>query len=271
MLQLLGTLAGGLMANRSAKKAARGQRQAADLAYERSLPWQTTGMFGGASFDPESREATFDLSPEMQAEYERYMGRAGGTSEALAALEADPMAAASQYAEQMKGLYRPQQEADRLRLENRLLAQGMLGSTGGGARTQALLGAQQQKDLQTEAASVQQAQQMIDLLRGRESSDFGQAIGIGNMPMQYGQYGQGLGSGMSSVALGAAGMQSQAGVGLAGAQAAQMAGLQKSLGGYKLNENAWGNLLKGDFGNLMQAKTATVDPNLAATLSFLKK
>lgn len=232
-----GAIIGGLMASRSAKKAASGQRAAADLAYERSLPWNTSGMFGSASFDRDTREASFDLSPEMQAEYDRYMGRAGQTSEALSALESDPMGAASQYAEQMKGLYRPQQEADRLGLENRLLAQGMLGSTGGGARTGALLGAQQQKDLAVEANAVQQAQQMIDLLRGRESADFAQAVGIGSMPMEYGKYGQGLGSGMSNAALGAAGLQSDAATGLAGTQAASWAELAKPRPTYGSNGN----------------------------------
>ena len=252
---------GGYFSNRAAKKAAGAQKAAGELAYQRSLPWQTTGMFGGAYFDPETREATFELDPELEAQRQMLMGRAGETSEALAALESDPMAAAQQYAEQQKALYKPQQQADRLAMENRLLAQGMLGSTGGQARTGALLGTQQQKDLAVEANAVTQAQQMIDLLRGREAGDLQRSLALAELPMQYGQYGAGLGQGMSGAAGTAAGMQSQAAVGLAGAQAAQSAGLQKALGGYEMQDGWFGNMMGGDFSNLMQAKAPTPNTN----------
>jgi len=237
------------------EQSAEASDRAAELAYQRSLPWSTGGLFGAAAFDPKTRRALQTLSPELKAQYDQYlkqskthgayipqaqaefarqralakaregqftkqlgyipaerrryeeqmgrvpgaekefekqMGRAEGTEadykaqmakvagaesdfakqRAYAAkMEGDPIAAGKKFYEMQKAVYAPEQEKQRLALESRLLSQGMLGSTGGKARQEALLTAQGQQDLQAQADATKQAQQMIDKYRGRSAEE----------------------------------------------------------------------------------------------------
>ena len=223
------------------EQSAEASNRAAELAYQRSLPWNTGGLFGAAAFDPKTRRAIQTLSPELKAQYDQYlkqskthgayipqaqaefarqralaksregaftkqlgyipearrryeeqMAKAAGTEADYktqmskvagaesdfakqrgyaAKMEGDPIAAGKKFYDMQKAVYAPEQERQRLSLESRLLSQGMLGSSGGKARQQALLGAQGQQDLQAQAAATQQAQQMIDKYRGRSAEE----------------------------------------------------------------------------------------------------
>jgi hypothetical protein len=236
------------------------QRQAADLAYQRSLPWNTGGLFGAAAFNPKTQTSIQTLSPELRKQYDAYMQRSGTHAQYIpearadsarqkgyaAELEGDVYGAGKKFYEQQKALYAPQQEKDRLTQESRLLAQGRLGSTGGAGEIEALRAAQGQVDLQAQYAGLDKAQQQIgmfrdrskegqaleDVYRGRQASDLAMVQSLGELPSGYAQTGRGIGTGMSSIASTAAGMQNTASKGMADTSAAKWGGLATGIGDY---------------------------------------
>jgi hypothetical protein len=236
------------------------QRQAAQLAYERSLPWSTGGLFGAAAFDPKTRTAIQTLSPELRAQYDAYLKQAPTHAQYIpearadfekqrgyaAELEGDVYGAGKKFYEMQKALYAPQQEKDRLTQESRLLAQGRLGSTGGAGEQEALRKAQEQVDLQAQYAGLDKAQQQIgmfrdrskegqaleDVYRGRQASDLAMVQSLGQLPSGYSQAGQQIGQGMSPIAATAAGMQKVASQGMADTSAAKWGGLATGIGNY---------------------------------------
>ena len=240
--QLLG--AGiGLLGQRSARKgqasAAAASERAAELAYERSLPWNVKGAFGEANYDEEGRQLDMSLSQPWQSEYDLAMQGAKDQRGYIAGMEADPMAAGQKFYEMQKALYAPDQEKDRLDLEKRLLGQGMLGSSGGAARQEALRKAQAQVDLQAQYGGLQQAQGMIDTYRGRAATDLGMAESIGQMPQKYAETGRGIGTGMSTIAGAAGNMTSSAAQAGAATNAAMSLGLAKQFTGMRRGDT-WG-------------------------------
>jgi hypothetical protein len=225
-----GAVVGGVMANKAAKKSAASQDRAADLAYEQSLPWDVKGMFGSATFDEEGRAADIQLDPEMQKLYDRLYGRAGGYAEQIEAMGKDPLAMEKKFYEQQKAIAAPGEEKERLALESRLLAQGMLGSTGGAGRTQTLLEAQQMKDLVRRSDAMSQSQQLHDLYRTRETGDIKQALNIGALPYDYATLGRGIGGGMSSAATYGAGLRSEGALGIGATNASMWGGVGRGIG-----------------------------------------
>ena len=199
------------------KKAAKAQSAASDaasreaeLAYQRSLPWDVKGAFGEAEYDEEGRQLDMSLSQPWQSEYDLAMQGAKDQRGYIAGMEADPMAAGQKFYEMQKAIYAPEQEKERLAQENRLLAQGMLGSTGGASRIEALRKAQAIQDLEAQYAGLDKAQGLIDTYRGRSVTDLGTAENIGQMPQKYAETGRGIGTGMSSIAGTAAKLSGQA-------------------------------------------------------------
>ena len=242
------------------RQSAEAQRQAAQLAYERSLPWSTGGLFGAAAFDPKTRTAIQTLSPELRAQYDAYLKQAPTHAQYIpearadsarqkgyaAELEGDVYGAGKKFYEMQKALYAPQQEKDRLTQEARLLAQGRLNSTGGAGEQEALRKAQGQVDLQAQYAGLDKAQQQIgmfrdrskegqaleDVYRGRQASDLAMVQSLGQLPSGYSQAGQQIGQGMSPIAATAAGMQKVASQGMADTSAAKWGGLATGIGNY---------------------------------------
>jgi len=242
------------------QQSAEAQRQAAQLAYERSLPWNTGGLFGAAAFDPKTRTSLQTLSPELKAQYDAYMQRSGQHAQYIpearadfekqrgyaAELEGDVYGAGKKFYEMQKALYAPEQEKTRLSQEARLLAQGRLGSTGGAGEIEALRKAQEQVDLQAQYAGLDKAQQQIgmfrdrskegqaleDTYRARQASDLAMVQSLGQLPSGYAQTGRGIGTGLSSIAGTAAGMQSTAAKGMADTSAAKWGGLATGIGNY---------------------------------------
>ena len=211
--QLLGagvSLIGQRKAAKAQSAASAAAERQAELAYQRSLPWDVEGAFGQAEFDEEGRRLKLGLSEPWQAEYDLALGGAAKQREFIKDMEADPMAAGKKFYEMQKALYAPEQEKDRLTLEKRLLAQGMLGSTGGANRIEALRKAQAQVDLEAQYTGLDKAQSMIDTYRGRAATDLGLAETIGQMPQKYAETGRGIGTGMGSIAGTAAELSGQA-------------------------------------------------------------
>ena len=230
------SLISGYGSNKAAKKTASAQRDAAQLQYQQSLPWSTTGLFGGATFDEGGRTAELALSPELKAEYERLYGRAGATAEEVAALAGDPFTAQKKLYEQQKSLFAPQQEKERLAMESRLLSQGRLGTTGGAGQFGEVIERQQMQDLARQVQSMDQAQGLIDTLRAREAGDISQALTLGELPLRYAELGRGIGSGLSSAAQYGGQLRSQAAAGLGGSQAAFWDQLGGKVGGMFQNQ-----------------------------------
>lgn len=226
------TLGAGYMASKAAKDSAGAEREAAQLAWERSQPWNVGGVFGAATFDPETRTALHTLSPEMQAELDATLASSAAQRDQIAALGADPVSMGKTFYEQQKALYAPEQEQQRLALENRLMGQGMLGSSGGRARQEALLTAQAQQDAAAQMAGYDKAQAMLDKYRARRSSDLALAQTIGNIGSGYMQSGMGIGSDLSNIAQTAASMEQSAAQGISDATAGMWGGAAKAFAGY---------------------------------------
>ena len=232
---IAGAVVGGMFANKAAKTSAASADYAAQLAYEQSLPWDVSGLFGEAQFDEDGRAATLALSPELQAQYDALMARSAEQAAQVDVL--DPDAVALKHYEYQKGLFAPQEEQERLALENRLIAQGLMGASGGALQTQALHEAQAMKDLARQAESMTVGQQFLDMYRTREMEDRAEALKLGALPYDYGSLGRGIGSGMSSAAQAGMTARSQAAAGLGATQAAFGSQLGKSIAGAN-----WGGL-----------------------------
>ena len=194
----------GLLSARSKRKAAQGasdaQTREAELAYQRSLPIGVGGMFGDVSYDEATRQMTIAADPRLQAEADIAIQDPARQRAFRQEIEADPFKAGQRFYEMQKALYAPEQERQRQELEERLLAQGMLGSTGGAERQRALLEAQQMQDLQAQYGGLEQAQSLIDLYRGRELEGIGTFETIGALPFKYGELSRGISSGIGSAA-----------------------------------------------------------------------
>ena len=199
----------------AAQEAADARSREAQLAYERSMPVSVKGMFGDVSFDKEGRLLNIQADPRLQAEADIALQDPARQRAFRQEIEADPFAAGQRFYEMQKAIYAPEQERQRLDLEERLLAQGMLGSTGGAERQRALLEAQQMKDLQAQYGGLEQAQSLIDLYRGRELEGIGTFETIGALPFKYAQLSKGIGSDLGSAAETAAKMKSSAASALA--------------------------------------------------------
>ena len=222
---LIGPILGGIMQNRAAKKAAAAQTAAGEQAYRRSLPKGVAGMFGGFTYDDASQQASMTLSPEMQAQYDALMGRAGATAQQIQDL--DPLELQQQLYSQQLGLLAPEQERQSLAQESRLLQQGRLGSTGGAGQMQALQEAQGQQRLGLLSSSYATAQNTLDSMRQREMMDRQAALGIGNLPLAYADVSRGM-----------------AGLAGAGGQYAGNAAQTAALGLAGTSANFWANAME---------------------------
>jgi hypothetical protein len=147
------------------------------------LPWQAQGADAG--FSAETGQLNYELSPELQDIYDSKIDDYGTQQANLAQYAGDPDAAADAYYDRYKGIVGEDQEQERLALENRLLSQGMLGSTGGGMRTKALHGAQMKSDMEARMAADTQVQSIIDMYRGRGDSSLQGAFGVADRPFKY--------------------------------------------------------------------------------------
>jgi len=195
--QIIGGLISGAATRKASKNNLSAQREAADLAYKRSMPWSTSGMFGGVTFDEEGKTVDIGLAPELQKEYDIALAGAEKQRQYISDIEADPMASGKKFYEMQKAIYAPEQEAERLAMENRLLGQGMLGSSGGAGQMGGLLQAQAVRDLEAQYQGLAQAQSMIDTYRGRASQDLSTAGTIGQLPLSYADVGLGTGKVLS--------------------------------------------------------------------------
>ncbi len=240
---VIGGVAQGIAAESAedaANEAAGSTERAAEKAWSRSLPWDVKGSFGEATFtyeeDPETghmvkRDISLNLSEELQKEYDY---KAGGPERQRAFIEeyqTDPDKAAQAYYDRYKQTVAPEQQQMFFDMENRLLGQGMLGSTGGASRMQALKKAQLMRDYQARIGADTQVQAHIDTYRARGAQDLAGAVAIGELPYNYAALGGGQGAKLAQSAYGVAGMMSDAANSRARAQ--------------MNTANAWGGAVSG--------------------------
>jgi hypothetical protein len=219
---VIGGVASGVAAESAedaANVAAGSQEAEAGKSWSRSLPWDVAGSFGGASFtyeeDPETghmvkRDISLDLSEEFQKEYDHKIGGPERQRDFIRQYQTDPDKAAQAYYDRYKQTVAPEQQQQRLGLENRLLGQGMLGSTGGAGRMQSLTQAQLMRDYQARIGADAQVQGLIDTYRARGAQDLAGAVSLGDLPYKYATLGGGQGSKLAQSAQNVAGMMSQA-------------------------------------------------------------
>jgi len=258
------SILGARAASKASKAAASSAERQAELQYQRSLPYQTSGAFGDVAFEGEGADKTLklNLSPEMQAEYEAQMGDIAKQREFISQYEADPFQAAEKYYQMQKQLYAPEQEAERLATEERLVAQGMFGSTGGAEQMRKLREAQQMQDMQTRAAAQDRVQTLIDTYRGRQAGALGAAVDIGQLPVKYGELAQGLASGQQKAAEASAKMATSAAQARAAGSMAPYQALSNIAGMYAYGQQApqaGGMFGRGNFSTSWGSDATTAD------------
>jgi hypothetical protein len=205
-------LLGGYLQGKSAESAARtqakAQERAAQLAAEESRfrPIGVTTGFGGSKFTmgPDGRlsEASYELTPELQAMRDRFLQQAGAqglgfTEQGLGAaqglfnlgqgyLAQTPEQAAQQYMSAQQAALAPSRQQAMSGLMNRLAQTGTQGlgvaQAGGGMANplaQAFANAQAQQDLQLAAQAQEQ---------GRAQTTFGQGLLGGAFNLASGSY-----------------------------------------------------------------------------------
>jgi len=268
----IGGIASGLAAESAedaANAAAAAQERAAEKAWSRSLPWDVTGEFGTATFtyeeDPETghmvkRDITLDLSEELKKEYDYKVGGPERQRAFIEDYQTAPDKAAQAYYDRYKQAIAPEQQQQRLGLENRLLGQGMLGSTGGASQMQALTQAQLMRDYQARMGADSQVQGLIDTYRARGAQDLAGASALGDLPYKYASLGGNQGAQLSSAAQDVAGMMTQAANTRAQAQintantwGGAVSGLAGAIGsgyagGFGSGTSGWGSLGGGSLG-----------------------
>lgn len=164
-------------------------------------PYTVTSGLANIAATPEGGLGV-TLSPEQQAAQQQLLGQATGL---FGQVGADPATAQAQLYEQMRAIQRPEEERQRLALEERLLSQGRLGLSSaayGGASPELLametarqeamaranLGARQQA-----MAEQAQAAQLGGALQAAGYQPQAQALGLfgaANIPAQLQQRGQ---------------------------------------------------------------------------------
>lgn len=244
-----GSLLGGLLGGRSARKAAdtaaQGQIEAAKIAADAAKfrPYSITSGFGRGFFDEEKQTAGYELDPQLQAFRDRMYGGAG---DVFGQLELDPTKAAQQYYTQQQELMAPQRQAEDIALRQQQLQSGRIGlglsgaAMGAGAGTGYVNPEQYQRDLaraQADAAmgfqSREMAQADIDRLIGRGTGMMQTGFGIEELGMKPMMLGADIGNraavaGGNQAAALMAGGQGAANARLAGGLS--QAGMWQSLG-----------------------------------------
>jgi len=200
----LGLIAGAIgsaLQAKGAKKAAaantEGQQAAADYAMAQAQPWNVAGSLGGVKFDSEGKAIGLGLSEAFQKQQDAYLASADANRGYLAGLEGSPQDAAQRFYEQEMALVKPEQAIAREQLDAQLLAQGMLGGSGGAARAAALAQAQGNVRLQSRQSASDRVQNMIDQYRARITGDVGSAVDLGQQPLAYAELGMEQGKALS--------------------------------------------------------------------------
>ena len=192
--QAVSSLLGGWWQNRMAKKQREFEAQQAELAYKRSLPWNSKSALGSVSFDPETKEMLQQLSPEMQELMANYLGISKGASDELAAMQADPYAMEQEQFQRFEDMNANAYNQSRLQGQEAAIAQGREG-TQGYYDSLAVEDSINQNRMAGQMASIGTGMNYRNMLGG-ESLNFGKgAIDVGNSLMGQAELGRLIGQG----------------------------------------------------------------------------
>ena len=240
MGEIAAPIAGSLIAARGARKAAQTQAdaatRAAELQYEAAMPKNVQSIFGTFGYDDETKQATIGLAPELEKIYRDRLARSAEATQAISAY--DPRTYQQQFYEEQQALAAPAEERQRLAMENRLRAQGLLGATTGGIQMQSLLESQATKDLARRAEARSAAQQEMNYLRSLEAGDITAATAIGGLGGELANIGTGIGSQLAGAAQYGSNLQMAAARNLSDAQAGFWSKIGSTIG-------------QADFSNMM--------------------
>jgi len=155
-----------------------GQRGAETAAFR---PYTVTSNLARIGTDP-SGGFTTQLSPEQQALQNQIMGQAGGF---FSQLQADPAAVQAGIYEDIRATQRPEEERQRLALEERMLSQGRLGlsSDAYGGASPELLAMETARQEAMARANVGARQQAL-AEQQQAAGIAGGLLGAGYMPQQ---------------------------------------------------------------------------------------
>jgi len=185
----VGTLVGGLVD--SSQSSGRSSdlsgevRGMSEEQYQRSLPWDATGQFGGITYDREGKAVSTELSAPWQTQMDSLLGRSSLTNEQISKYSSDPVAMGMEMAAKKRDLRQPGRNREALSQEARLLSQGKLFTTGGQGQQQMTRDSWGTTDLQDEQASYLDALKLGTTMRDWQKGDIKQAISIGDLPMNY--------------------------------------------------------------------------------------
>jgi len=233
-------LIGSMISSSGARSAARTQADAADRAAAAQLaamkPKDVESLFGTFTYDDETGTAKLGLSPELEKIYRDRLARSAEATQAISAY--DPRTYQQQFYEEQQALAAPAEERQRLAMENRLRAQGLLGSTTGGIQMQSLLESQATKDLARRAEARSAAQQELDYLRKLEAGDIQAATGIGALGGDLANIGMNIGSNLASATRYGSDLQMSAARNLSDAQAGFWSKIGSTIG-----QADWSNMM----------------------------
>ena len=170
-------IVGGLFTGNKQKKIAEENRAYQEererVAYERSLPWNSTSAAGSVTFDPETKLMLQSLSPEMQALMGNFLGQSTASSEELARLTADPYAMEQEQFKRFEDMNADSYNQARLQGEESALASGRMGGTQGYYDSLATEDAINQNRMAGQMASIGTGMDYRNML-GQEALNFGQ-------------------------------------------------------------------------------------------------
>lgn len=177
-------------------------------------PRDVQGLLGSTTFD-EQGNATVTGSGQLQQAMGGLFGSGGQfLQQGTQAATQDFDVLRDESLATLRELAQPQEEQAAASTASRLFNQGVLGSTGGALQMQALEEAQQQADLerQMQAINLAQQQQQQGMQQAQLGAGlFGNAVNIGQAPMQTAQLGATLGGQELQASSQRAGLQAQAG------------------------------------------------------------
>jgi hypothetical protein len=137
---------------------------------------------GTAGTPATAASATASLNPQYQALRDQFMGQANSQLGAFGNYNPD-QASADIYGK-LASLSAPDEARARSDMESRLLAQGMLGSSGGGIQQQALFDSQGKARTARELQAYTTAQDTLDRMQGRAINATNAASGLDSLALQ---------------------------------------------------------------------------------------
>jgi len=207
IFDIIGGLFGGNKLSKVAQENRKYQEERERIAYERSLPWNSTSAAGSVTFDPETKMMLQSLSPEFQALMGNFLGQSTAASDELARLTADPYAMEQEQFQRFEDMNANAYNQSRLQGQEAAIAQGREGGTQGYYDSLATEDAINQNRMAGQMASIGTGMDYRNML-GQESLNFGQGgmnvAGMLNSQADLGRLiGQGsnFGGGSNSVSL----------------------------------------------------------------------